>query len=660
MPLCPTLASLFCAAALFNVGRGQDFTRDDPRLAEKLSFQANCLPFPQALAQMSAKTGVSLTADSSLKDDLVLLQVRERPIGEVMTRLAKHFSLAWERTGEAPEYKYNVGQSAEARRAEDTVRRKRDDDRVAEARQFIRRLTIALTTSPEARALKATQFKVTLERGFGMMSEDEDRTLRNSEGRFCDEVSQVRARFAAVLLDGLPEVVWQRLRSGETVSFSTSPLGGQIHLTGASASLARIMLDETAAVGYLPQVTGELMGFAPSGSVADGVKATICNAQVQIRDGRPYLAITLRTSDRRPIMGAEYPVGDPPSLTPFDVPSGKCDLPFLFPKSLDVMLYGDSGGRRLRPAARLQQDWLAGKIGFVEPISAAYGALLLALAEAADTDLIADAFDERCLEPWIPENGTVGEYLNRLCSKSESSWKIDEGWLSVRQAHAASYRARQLPVAVRTSIAQATTQRGDITLMSVAGMAAGLTLDQYRSFRSFCEAIGSPLAFGQSLPLGLLGALAGLSLTEWNSLSQGQAVPSRVAIRVREAIAREPIRPGFEVLEDLPAQGRLAIRVERLRVGDLIQFIDNPGRGGTLYSAIQFNELAALLRAGQRPDSSDYASFRFRQGHADRYQLSIRTAEATIYSKEWTLFSAPPSVAFRLDNLPSEWIAKPR
>jgi len=84
----------FLATAVV-IAQGLD---DDSRLAKPIAITEYAVPAPQVCADLAKLSGVPITCDASLSQDLVVLLVRRRPAKEVMTQLADTFGWKWQKS----------------------------------------------------------------------------------------------------------------------------------------------------------------------------------------------------------------------------------------------------------------------------------------------------------------------------------------------------------------------------------------------------------------------------------------------------------------------------------------------------------------------------------------------------------------------------------
>jgi len=72
----------------------------DPRLAKAIGIVELVAPAPKVCADLGRKLGIPIECDPFLKEDLIVLNVRSRPAGEIMAKIASTFDWKWKRRGQ--------------------------------------------------------------------------------------------------------------------------------------------------------------------------------------------------------------------------------------------------------------------------------------------------------------------------------------------------------------------------------------------------------------------------------------------------------------------------------------------------------------------------------------------------------------------------------
>jgi hypothetical protein len=119
----------------------KDPLADDARLAQKVRVTVEGLPVSDLLAQLSAKTGVSLAAEPETGDDKVILFGPARPLRELLADLAALFNDRWERKQAASgTIRYRLIRTPSARQLEATFARRTTEQMMLRLEQAVRGL----------------------------------------------------------------------------------------------------------------------------------------------------------------------------------------------------------------------------------------------------------------------------------------------------------------------------------------------------------------------------------------------------------------------------------------------------------------------------------------------------------------------------------------
>jgi len=90
---------IIVAYLLSVVGRQQPGLAENPKLGHAFAFTENAVPASTFVADVAKVTGTTLTCDSRIRDDLVLVVTRSRPVRETMQAVASHFDWRWVAVG---------------------------------------------------------------------------------------------------------------------------------------------------------------------------------------------------------------------------------------------------------------------------------------------------------------------------------------------------------------------------------------------------------------------------------------------------------------------------------------------------------------------------------------------------------------------------------
>jgi hypothetical protein len=611
------------------------YAAEDPRLERRIDVRCNCLSLPDFAETLSEQTGVSVRAAENLADDLLVLSCSNEPLAEVMRRVADHFGFSWARTGEAPSYVYTLTQTQAARAVEERARRDREQRHITNLREMATAMASLLDLPESVRAAKAAEYEAELEAAYGSSGGEEAiAALRASQGRYCADMAQARARIVAAVVANLSQRRWDELAAGRRLVFSSRPIRGEYEMPAAAAIEISQAIDAAATAWEneerrLDISSGELKGFGPCGEAwalaeANPVPDGFGNVQLQYWRGLLRGTVTLRGADRRPLLGASYYMKDSdPPRRPDPERKGPPQS-FKLPDELAALVSGTGDDRRIRPGRWFRTEWAGGGArDYTEPLAVGYGALLLALADAAHLPLIADAYDYHHVEPAVPASGTVADWLEALCADAESDWSVKDGWISLRHSRYAICRPLQLPRDTRRAIYGPAAESGGFTLEQLASIAAGISREQRVSYGPFARGLGLLTQQSAGGDLEWLAALGTLRPQSWQALTRGTAIrvrslPRNTVEALTAALSDSPIVPGVE-LPELPGLANTTLRIVSYREGDLIEYRDHPDEGATLHRPISVEE--ALKHAGAAAGSPGY--LRVRPGRVAEYRILL-------------------------------------
>jgi len=86
---------IFLAYLLSLAGSQEQGFAADPKLAKAIALTENAVPISTFVADLAKETGVTLTCDSRIRDDLVVVVTKERPAKTIMQVVANHFDWRW-------------------------------------------------------------------------------------------------------------------------------------------------------------------------------------------------------------------------------------------------------------------------------------------------------------------------------------------------------------------------------------------------------------------------------------------------------------------------------------------------------------------------------------------------------------------------------------
>jgi len=100
------LAVIACVVCIWNVGYSAQEQTPDKRLEQKVVVKAVACPLGDFLAELSAKTGVKMTARADVADDKLVVLVKDLPLSEIQSAIKEVLHLQCTRSGKKGEWKY--------------------------------------------------------------------------------------------------------------------------------------------------------------------------------------------------------------------------------------------------------------------------------------------------------------------------------------------------------------------------------------------------------------------------------------------------------------------------------------------------------------------------------------------------------------------------
>ncbi len=126
----------------------------DARLVRTMTLAIKARPFSQLCEQLTKETGITFTANPRVADDEVTLYCTARPLREIMRQLAKHFGFEWRRTGQEPQFSYELTQSLSRQLLEESLRQQDRDAMLVKIEEEVRGFQKLLELSPEQRTTR--------------------------------------------------------------------------------------------------------------------------------------------------------------------------------------------------------------------------------------------------------------------------------------------------------------------------------------------------------------------------------------------------------------------------------------------------------------------------------------------------------------------------
>lgn len=356
-----------------------------------------CLPLHEALGKMA--DGTRLLADAELRDQMVFVSARKRPIKEVMARIAEAFHATWYEQSGQGSARYVLRQSPE---------QKRDDDQARRA----------------ARRVAATRFAADLA------------NAESAAGEYYRQVQLDLGNRAAIrLMKSWTEDEWQRLVDQKYVVYCTQPTRNQQKLSTDyledAATWVKTYQDEGQASGdpRLVQVVRLKNGCEVrlgSGARIEDLTFRAVKLRFWSSESGTQIQAMLLGEDRSPVLaGIRYSV---PPFMPIRPASGRLepqsayDMPYSPPEGL-VKKAKDKGYGH-----RTYADWQATHKAseFLDPLDIIVRPVLRDISEKTGLSIVARLPDTMAGMP-VPNAKTLGEFLAEYFARSNC--RVTDGWL---------------------------------------------------------------------------------------------------------------------------------------------------------------------------------------------------------------------------------------
>ena len=113
---------------------------DDPRLDKSVTFDVDGITLSEALAKLSAETGVVMSAgqdenDWMVQDRKVIVHVRDMALRDLMREIASILRFQWSPAGDKGAFTYRIGQDKLQRDEENSLRAAAEDAQTTQARE---------------------------------------------------------------------------------------------------------------------------------------------------------------------------------------------------------------------------------------------------------------------------------------------------------------------------------------------------------------------------------------------------------------------------------------------------------------------------------------------------------------------------------------------
>lgn len=219
--------------AVFSAPPPVPSAESDIRLAREVSFETPGMPLRHVLAELSRQSGVTLEAERNIAGYRACLYVQNRPLAEVMQRLADAFDFRWEARkskDKPPAYRFFQPQSQQQQELRELQRLRTFGIEIV--RQHLRRYVARYNPADIGRLLDLPR---TLSQELQQMSQtatvEELQNLPARErviewmvryGGFMDITSSGSSLIVSLALSRLSPAQWSRLMAGEALQFDSA------------------------------------------------------------------------------------------------------------------------------------------------------------------------------------------------------------------------------------------------------------------------------------------------------------------------------------------------------------------------------------------------------------------------------------------------------
>ncbi len=215
------LSALLAFTALVMLASAQGI-KDDARLSKPVTAKFHSMTMHDLLAKLGRQAGIELTADASIKDRMVYVSPRGKPLADLLEKIAQTFDLTWYRTVDGYKLRRSKEQ-ADQLEAERAKMRRINSKKFVEGvkKELASRRTLAALTDSE-REEQIAELKKMPE---GQRARTDDETLWAAQ-----EIALPDARFALQIMTSLSDRDWERLAKDGLLVCSTKPASGEVSL----------------------------------------------------------------------------------------------------------------------------------------------------------------------------------------------------------------------------------------------------------------------------------------------------------------------------------------------------------------------------------------------------------------------------------------------
>nr|WP_309696669.1 hypothetical protein [Armatimonas sp.] len=486
----------------------------DARLVRTMTLAIKAQPFSQLCEQLTKETGITFTANPRVADDEVTLYCTARPLREIMRQLAKHFGFEWRRTGQEPQFSYELTQSLSRQLLEESLRQQDRDALLVKIEEEVRAFQKLLELSPEQRKTRREQLQEKMSK---------DRAAFNEYLRlgWLDQGAEtVLPKFLQLSPDELG-----RIRSGQPYEWDLMP-GGVI-----SPALQR-------------QVKEAFQNPFGGGELPQRDRGPITSLQGRLLLEKKEDAWTLRGYLQTNQGGIGLPLATAPTLANAAIDNAARNKALAKDPALQKLV-----SLSIAASCTLKHHSFPEFDEFTEGPKIIEADALAALHKATGQDIIGDQF----LRLSIPVSVEKKSIFQALCTVGDSlrlHWGKSEGWLTFRTPDYYAARPQEIPQRLRERWSVTKRKNGSLTIHELAEMGSlpVATLDSSRVAQSLIARYGL-----DEWPL----IRAEQARPHWSLLSQLTAEQREAAVSeagLAYSALRPKLRGAFEALLQLPSE----------------------------------------------------------------------------------------------------------
>ncbi len=483
----------------------------DARLVRTMTLAIKAQPFSQLCEQLTKETGITFTANPRVADDEVTLYCTARPLREVMRQLAKHFGFEWRRTGQEPQFSYELTQSLSRQLLEESLRQQDRDAMLTKIEEGVKSLQRLSELAPEQRKARREQLQEKISKD--PTTFDEWLKL----GWLDQGADTLLTRFQQLSPDALGKI-----RSGEVYEWDLMPEGA------LSPDIKR-----QADAAFQDPITGKSTLRRPF---------TALKGTLQLEKKQD--AWTLRGYFQSNEGGIGLPLAFAPTPTNAAIDNAARNKALARDPALQKLV-----SLSIAASCTLKRHSFPEFDEFTEGPKIIEADALAALHKATGQDIIGDQFLRLSAPVSVEKKST----FQALCTVGDSlrlHWGKSEDWVTFRTPDYYSARPQEIPQRLRERWSAAKRKNGSLTIHEIAEMG------------SLPVAALDSSHVAQSL-------IARYDLTEWPIIRAEQARPhwsllSQLTAEQRELAASEAglaysalrpkLRSVFEALLQLPAE----------------------------------------------------------------------------------------------------------